>query len=173
MSWESSISHHSDIERERLEHAAEVMKDRIEKAAVDPTNNPVQDGIDIGALWFAVLRRREQLTKSNDPEAREAAEDATEAQEKAATFEVENDADITQVRRFHVVFKNKGWTWEREGEEEPQGEFRTQGEAEDAAKQTAREEGGAEVIIHRRDGRVRDSDTIGNAPEGPKRDTVR
>lgn len=49
---------------------------------------------------------------------------------------------------------------------------RTQDAAEKAAKQDLRRTGGGEAITHRRDGRIRDSDTIAPARDPfPPRDT--
>ena len=44
--------------------------------------------------------------------------------------------------------------------------FKTQDEAVDAAKQSLRKSGGGEVVIHRRDGRIRDLDTVGKGAHG-------
>jgi hypothetical protein len=74
--------------------------------------------------------------------------------------------------RVHVV-PNKGtWTFKHEGGE-PEGTFRTQREAEKAAKAHAREHGDWEVVIHDRRGRIRDSDTMDRRHEGRARDRVR
>lgn len=49
---------------------------------------------------------------------------------------------------------------------------RTQAEAEAAAKQVARNQpGGAEVVVHRPDGRIRDTDTINRPDPNPPKDT--
>lgn len=48
---------------ERLEAAAASQVDRINAAAIDPTDSTVQDGVDIGELWFAVVRRRNELRR--------------------------------------------------------------------------------------------------------------
>lgn len=59
--WETMLAAYTAEERERLEAAAEMQKARIEAAAIDPTRSLVQDGVDIGELWFAVVRRRGEL----------------------------------------------------------------------------------------------------------------
>jgi putative intracellular protease/amidase len=74
--------------------------------------------------------------------------------------------------RVHVVPYEGAWTFEHE-HGEPEGRFRTQKEAEKAAKEHAREHGDWEVVIHDKRGRIRDSDTIDRAHESPKRDRVR
>jgi hypothetical protein len=66
--WQKMLEHYSDEEIERLEAGAIAQAERIEAAALDPTNNSEQDGIDIAALWFAVVRRREQLLAQVEPE---------------------------------------------------------------------------------------------------------
>jgi hypothetical protein len=73
--WEKTLEGFSDEQRERLEAAAEANKERIDAAAKDSSNNTVQNGVDIGSLWFAVLRRREELGDD--------APDTSEAEEKA------------------------------------------------------------------------------------------
>lgn len=72
----------------------------------------------------------------------------------------------------HVVRDGKGWAVKKPGTPEPESRHRTQGAAEKRAKQQVRRDGGGEVRIHGRDGRIRDSDTVapGNDPN-PPRDT--
>ncbi|HST39742.1 MAG TPA: DUF2188 domain-containing protein [Conexibacter sp.] len=74
---------------------------------------------------------------------------------------------------IHVVPHDDGWAVKHEGEDEPISTHGTQGEAEAAAKTHARGHGDPEVVIHGRDGRIRDSDTMDRAHEGAGRDTVR
>lgn len=76
-------------------------------------------------------------------------------------------------KRIHVVPAGDGWGYKHEGEDALAGTFPTQDEAERAAKAHARDHGDWEVVIHGRDGRIRDSDTIDPAHEGAGRDTVR
>lgn len=74
---------------------------------------------------------------------------------------------------IHVVPHDGRWAAKHEGESEPILTRDTEAEAEQAAKAHAREHGDVEVVIHGRDGRVRDSDTMDRAHEGPGRDAVR
>jgi phage FluMu gp28-like protein len=70
-------------------------------------------------------------------------------------------------KRIHVVPHEDGWATKREGASRAGSVHGTQAEAQAAARQTAIREGG-EVIIHRPDGRIRDSDSYGNDPFPPK-----
>lgn len=71
-------------------------------------------------------------------------------------------------KRIHVVpHPTKGWATRREGADRVGGTHGTQGDAIDAARQTAIRERG-EVVIHRPDGRIRDADSYGNDPHPPK-----
>ena len=76
--------------------------------------------------------------------------------------------------RIHVVPAGAGrWAVKHEGEEEAVSEHSTEQEAERAAKEHAHGHGDREVVIHGRDGRIRDSDTLERAHEGKGRDRVR
>lgn len=72
---------------------------------------------------------------------------------------------------YHVTpHSNRGWSVRREG-----GDRRTfsptQKSAEKIAKQYATNSGGGEVVIHGRDGRIRDKDTMAPARDPfPPRD---
>lgn len=70
----------------------------------------------------------------------------------------------------HVVPHQKGWAVKEPGSERAGKVTKTQGEAERAAKKTVAREGGGEVRIHGRDGKIRDSDTVkpGRDPNPPK-----
>lgn len=70
-------------------------------------------------------------------------------------------------KRIHVVPHGSDWATRSEGASRVGGTHRTQAEATEAArKQAIRERG--EVVIHRPDGRIRDSDSYGNDPFPPK-----
>jgi hypothetical protein len=70
----------------------------------------------------------------------------------------------------HVTRRDDGsWQRKREGASKAGSVHETQAEAEAVAKETARREGG-EVIIHGRDGKIRDKDSFGNDPN-PLKDT--
>jgi hypothetical protein len=73
--------------------------------------------------------------------------------------------------RIHVVKKGGEWKAEREGAKRASATGSTQGEVEKRAKEIGRKSGGAEVVVHRPDGSIRDSDTIPNSNESSKRDT--
>jgi uncharacterized protein DUF2188 len=61
----------------------------------------------------------------------------------------------------HVVPTSDGrWAVRREGSSRASGVFDTQREAEGRARQMERNTGGGEVVTHREDGRIRDSDTV-------------
>lgn len=70
-------------------------------------------------------------------------------------------------KRIHVVPHGDGWGARREGASRVGSVHNTQAAAAAAARATAKREHG-EVIIHRPDGRIRDSDSYGNDPFPPK-----
>ena len=68
----------------------------------------------------------------------------------------------------HVTPHPKGgWQDKKEGAKRASSRHPTQKEAADASRARARREG-VEVVIHRPDGRIRDSDSYGNDPCPPK-----
>jgi hypothetical protein len=69
----------------------------------------------------------------------------------------------------HVVPQGQDWAVRGAGNSRVTSKHSTQGEAIDAARGIARNQG-SEVIIHRPDGRIRDKDSYGNDP-CPPRDT--
>ena len=72
---------------------------------------------------------------------------------------------------IHVVPRPDGWAVKKAGSERASSVHRTQDEALAAARTQARRER-VELVIHGRDGRIRDSDSCGNDPNPPK-DEVR
>jgi hypothetical protein len=73
----------------------------------------------------------------------------------------------------HVVPNSGGgWDVHAPGSSRSSGHTETQEEAIDRAREIVRNTGGGEIVIHGRDGRIRDSDTVppGNDPN-PPRDT--
>ena len=70
----------------------------------------------------------------------------------------------------HVVKHDHGWAVKAPGAKRASGIRRTQVEAIDLAKQIVGNQGGGEVRIHDRGGRIRDSDTVadGNDPNPPR-----
>lgn len=72
---------------------------------------------------------------------------------------------------YHVTkSKQGGWSAKKAGAEKAAGIYKTQQEAEMAAKKLSSNSGGGEVRIHGRDGKIRDSDTVppGYDPNPPK-----
>ena len=59
--------------------------------------------------------------------------------------------------------KRGGWDITKPGAERVSAHTKTQLQAEHRAKRIVRQEGGGEVRIHGRDGRIRDSDTVAPA----------
>lgn len=72
---------------------------------------------------------------------------------------------------YHVT-KNSdgGWDAKKAGGQRSSGNYGTQKEAEQAAKEFSKNLGGGEVRIHGLDGKIRDSDTVapGNDPRNVK-----
>jgi hypothetical protein len=66
----------------------------------------------------------------------------------------------------HVVPHPDGWAVRGEGNEKATSVHRTQQEAIEAARQIAQHQQ-SELVIHGRDGQVRDSDSYGNDPTPP------
>jgi hypothetical protein len=75
-------------------------------------------------------------------------------------------------RRHVVPLPGGGWAVKTPGKAHPNSTHRIQNAAETAAKQAVKTGGGGEVVVHGRDGRFRDSDTVapGRDPN-PPRDT--
>lgn len=72
---------------------------------------------------------------------------------------------------YHVTKRPDGdWQYKLPGASRASGITRTQAQAEQSAKQSARRGGGGEITIHRPDGKIRDRDTIApaNDPYPPK-----
>ena len=70
----------------------------------------------------------------------------------------------------YVVKDGSDWAVKKGGKPSPEGVYRTQADAERAAKTAVRRAGGGEVRIQGRNGRWRDSDTVppGNDPFPPR-----
>lgn len=73
-------------------------------------------------------------------------------------------------RRHVVANPEGGWDVKKPGSARASAHTSTQQEAVDRAREIVRNQGGGEVRIHGRDGRIRDSDTIapGNDPVPPR-----
>ena len=77
---------------------------------------------------------------------------------------------MTRRNERHVVSNpDGGWDVKKPDAERASGHFDTQAQAEHRAKEILGRAGGGEAIIHGRDGRIRDSDTVapGNDPNPP------
>ena len=66
-----------------------------------------------------------------------------------------------------MVPYDKAWATQREGAARVGSKHDTQGGAIDAARERAKRDG-VEVVIHGRDGQIRDSDSYGPDPKPPK-----
>lgn len=75
---------------------------------------------------------------------------------------------MSKKQDIHVVpHKDGGWATKREGASRAGSRHPTQGSAIEQARATAIREK-SEVVIHRPDGRIRDSDSYGNDPFPPR-----
>lgn len=78
----------------------------------------------------------------------------------------------TMSRNERHVVKNDdgGWDVRKPGSDKASAKLPTQADAIDRAREIVGNSGGGEVVIHGRDGKIRDSDTVspGNDPNPPK-----
>jgi hypothetical protein len=77
------------------------------------------------------------------------------------------DFSMPEKRDIHVVPHDGGWATKKEGASRAGSVTDTQKKAIDRAVEQAKREK-VEVVIHRRDGTIRDSDSYGNDPIPPK-----
>ena len=70
---------------------------------------------------------------------------------------------MSKKKDVHVVRRADGWAVRRENGQRDSSHHTTQADAIAAARETAKRER-LEVVIHGRDGRIRDSDSYGNDP---------
>jgi hypothetical protein len=72
-------------------------------------------------------------------------------------------------RNIHIVPNKEKGTWDvkREGSDKPLSSHHTQTIADQAGRKIARQDK-VELVIHRRDGTIRDKDSFGNDPNPPK-----
>lgn len=68
---------------------------------------------------------------------------------------------------LHVVPRVDGWVVRREGRSRPSSIHSSQSEAIEEARKIAKESSG-QLVIHGRDGRIRERDSYGSAPMPPK-----
>lgn len=76
-------------------------------------------------------------------------------------------AKMSKKKDIHVVTNRSGWATRREGADRVSSTHDTQSEAIDSGRARAIKEG-VELVIHRPDGRIRDSDSYGNDPIPPR-----
>lgn len=75
---------------------------------------------------------------------------------------------MSKKRDIHVIpHKDNGWAIKKEGADRVSSKHTTQNAAINKAVKAAKKEG-LEVVIHRKDGTIRDSDSYGNDPNPPK-----
>ena len=74
---------------------------------------------------------------------------------------------ILSKKNYHVVPQEKGWAVKLSGAERASSRHATQGEAINAGKQLA-ESRRTELVIHRPNGQIRDSDSYGKDPFPPR-----
>lgn len=68
------------------------------------------------------------------------------------------------VKSFHITKRpSEGWVVTRSGAERASSVHRTRGEAIAAGRRLALKSGGADVVVHGADGRIRERDTVGAA----------
>ena len=70
-------------------------------------------------------------------------------------------------RDYHVVPHNGGWAVRREGSSRVSSQHQTQGQAIESGRELAQNQR-AELVIHRPNGQIRDSDSYGNDPVPPR-----
>jgi hypothetical protein len=70
-------------------------------------------------------------------------------------------------RNVHVVPRNGEWAVRKEGAERDSSHHGTQSAAIDAARHTAQREG-TELLVHGRDGQIRERDSHGHDPYPPQ-----
>ena len=68
---------------------------------------------------------------------------------------------------IHIVPRDGGWAVRRENAERDSSHHGRKSDAMDAARGTARRER-VEVVEHRKNGRIQDSDSYGNDPNPPR-----
>lgn len=74
---------------------------------------------------------------------------------------------MAKKKDIHVVPHPEGWATKKEGAARAGKVTTTQKEAIDAAREQAKRER-SDVVIHRKNGKIRDSDSYGEDPNPPK-----
>jgi hypothetical protein len=70
-------------------------------------------------------------------------------------------------KNIHIVPRDGGWAVVREGAQRGSSHHGTQSDAIDVGRQIARRDG-VEILIHGRNGQIRERDSYGNDPYPPK-----
>jgi hypothetical protein len=78
---------------------------------------------------------------------------------------------MAKTTNIHVVPRNEGWVVRKEGSTRATSVHLTQRDAVDAGRKIARQDN-AELVIHGRDGRIRERDSYGNDPFPPRERVV-
>ena len=68
---------------------------------------------------------------------------------------------------IHIVPRESGWAVRREGATRDSSHHQTQSSATSAGRETAKRDG-VELLIHGRDGRIRERDSHGSDPFPPR-----
>lgn len=71
-------------------------------------------------------------------------------------------------KNFHVLPRDERWAVVREGNLKPTSVYDTQGEAIEAARKIAKV-GAGQLVIHGRNGRIRERDHYGHDPSPPRK----
>lgn len=74
---------------------------------------------------------------------------------------------MSSKKDIHVVPHQDGWATRKEGSERAGGVYSTKNEALERGREQARREK-VELVIHRKDGTIQDSDSYGNDPFPPR-----
>jgi len=70
-------------------------------------------------------------------------------------------------KKIHVVPHKDGWATKREGSDRASKIFDKKSDAVDSGRKSAKEDK-TELVIHKKDGKIHDSDSFGNDPNPPK-----
>jgi hypothetical protein len=74
---------------------------------------------------------------------------------------------MSKKKNIHVVPHEDGWARRKEGSQRAGGVYDTKAEALEEARDQARRER-VEMVIHKKDGTIQDSDSYGNDPFPPQ-----
>lgn len=74
---------------------------------------------------------------------------------------------MAKKKDYHVVPNSSGWSVKREGNQKASSLHETKQEAVDAGKDLAKK-AETELVIHRKNGTIQDSDSYGNDPCPPR-----